>query len=45
MTDPLLATPARDNQCSIWSLDPHFASIPGVRLFHPPSRKPRQHPA
>jgi hypothetical protein len=45
MTDLLLATLARDNQCSIWSLDPHFASIPGLRLFHPPPRKPRRHPA
>lgn len=45
MTDVLLATLARDNQCWIWSLDPHFASIPGVRLLHPPPRRPRRHPA
>lgn len=45
MSDILLATLARDNQCRIWSLDPHFASIPGVRLFHAPSRKPRRRPA
>ncbi|HYL79776.1 MAG TPA: PIN domain-containing protein [Candidatus Acidoferrum sp.] len=45
MTDILLATLARDNQCSIWSLDPHFASIPGVRLFQAPSRKPRRRSA
>jgi predicted nucleic acid-binding protein len=45
MTDILLATLARDNQCRIWSLDPHFASIPGVRLFQGPPQKPRRHPA
>jgi predicted nucleic acid-binding protein len=45
MTDILLATLARVNQCRIWSLDPHFTSIPGVRLFHPPSRKPRRRSA
>ncbi len=43
MTDILLATLARENQCRIWSLDPHFASIPGVRLYRPPKTRPRRH--
>jgi predicted nucleic acid-binding protein len=42
MTDILLATLARDNQCAIWSLHAHFASIPGVRRFQPP--RGRRHP-
>ena len=40
MTDILLATLAREHRCRIWSLDPHFTSIPGVRLYRPP--KPRR---
>lgn len=42
MTDILLATLARENQCRIWSLDSHFSSIPGVRLYHPPKTRPRR---
>ncbi len=40
MTDILLATLAREHRCRIWSLDPHFTSIPGVQLYRPP--KPRR---
>ena len=43
MTDILLATLARAHGCRIWSLDPHFTSIPGVRL-HRPSRARRPLP-
>lgn len=45
MTDILLATLAREHRCRIWSLDPHFASIPGVRLFSPPKRPGGRRPA
>lgn len=45
MTDLLLANLARENHCRIWSLDPHFAQIPGVRLFHPPKRRRHRPPA
>jgi len=40
MTDILLATLAREHRCHIWSLDPHFTLIPGVRLFSPPKVRP-----
>lgn len=42
MTDLLIATLARENQCRVWSLDAHFESIPGVRLYRPPGSRPRR---
>jgi hypothetical protein len=42
MTDILLATLARQNKCRIWSLDPHFTSIPGVRLYRPTKAGPQR---
>ena len=41
-TDCLVATLARENDCKIWSLDAHFESIPGVRLYRPPRPRPRR---
>jgi predicted nucleic acid-binding protein len=44
LTDLLLAAAAQEHRCRIWSLDAHFESIPGVRLYRPPKSRRRPFP-
>lgn len=35
LSDILLAVTAQENECEVYTLDPHFKLIPGTELFNP----------
>jgi predicted nucleic acid-binding protein len=38
LPDILIATLALEHGCQVYTLDPHFAQVPGLSLYRPPRR-------
>ncbi len=41
LSDLIVAALAQEHGCSVFTLDPHFRQIPGLRLYRPPKSRKR----